>query len=59
LLGSIIDMAEVESVLLRAFADVFAFELTEIDRDELQALLLVPNRTCSEFVIRKGLYSHG
>ena len=44
LLGRIIDKAEVESVLLRAFADVFAFELTEIDRDELQAFIARPEQ---------------
>jgi lipoate-protein ligase B len=44
LLGRTIDKAEVESVLLRAFADVFSFELTEIDRDGLQGFIAHPEQ---------------
>ena len=39
LLQRVLCLAEVESAFLRAFADVFAIALTEVERDELEALL--------------------
>ena len=39
LLQRVLCLAEVESAFLRAFADVFAIVLTEVERGELEALL--------------------
>lgn len=39
LLGRVLDLAEVESVFLRAYTDIFAVELAEVPRGELEALI--------------------